>query len=121
MTDPAGKDMLGIVADNSVALASQKSSGDITINAAIFARKGSFTYLDYDGELSGYPSMKMGKLNLTGSIAQSKRGAVATLNTDGSVNKGYEKNYGFDDRFYNIDPPYFPAAVNEFQIVSWRE
>lgn len=121
VTNPGSNDMLGIVADNGVALNSQTSKGDITINAAIFARKGSFTYLDYDGGLSGYPSAKMGELNLIGSITQNKRGAVSTLNTDGSVKKGYEKNYKFDERFYNVDPPYYPAAVNQFQIISWRE
>ena len=119
--NPGSTDMLGLVADNSVGLNPQHATGGLTIDAALFAKSGSFTYMNYDGSLSGYPGGTMGSLNVLGSITQNLRGAVGTVNADGSLNTGYLKNYKFDNRFYSKNPPFYPAAANRFQLISWRE
>lgn len=115
---PTTDDMLGLVADNSVALDTQPTgSGDITVDAAIFAKNGSWTYLDYDGTTH---NKKMGTLNVMGSICQNLRGAVGT-ESNGKISTGYLKNYTFDNRFVNAAPPSFPQAVGQYQLVSWYE
>lgn len=110
-------DMLGLVADNSVALSAQPSRADVNIDAAIFAKNGSWTYMDFTGLTTGGD---MGKLNVTGSICQNLRGAVGT-ESGGTINTGFLKNYIFDQRFVNAAPPRFPAAVGQYQLVSWYE
>lgn len=110
-------DMLGLVADNSIALDTQPSTGDVTIDAAMFAKNGSWTYLDYDGTAN---KEKMGTLNVYGSICQNLRGAVGT-ESGGTVRTGFLKNYTFDPRFNNAAPPCYPHAVNQYQLVSWHE
>ena len=117
-------DMLGLVADNCVALNNQKTKIDITVDAAIFARQKSWTYLDYDGTLSGYynpnGASNVPTLTMYGSITQNIRGAVAT-GSNGIATTGYNKNYSFDKRFLNISPPFYPAAINQFSLLSWYE
>ncbi len=115
-----GTDMLGLVAGNSVVLDNQTSASGVQIDAAIFARLGSWGYLDYDGSINGFPT-KPGTLNLLGSISQNTRGPVGTANSDGTVKTGYVKNYVFDPRFLNESPPYYPMAVNQFTVISWYE
>lgn len=116
-SNSSSTDMLGIVADNSVALNNQKNTGNITIDAAIFARQGSFVYLDYDKSVSGYPTGIMGTINMLGSITNKTRGGVG----QGSpLSNGYHKNYRFDNRFKDAYPPFFPFT-NTFEMISWRE
>ncbi|HUI30296.1 MAG TPA: hypothetical protein VLX91_08760 [Candidatus Acidoferrales bacterium] len=113
-------DMLGLVADQSVVVDNRKTAGNIEVDAAIFARQGSWGYLDYMGDQTGYyNSGVVGKLKVFGSITQNSRGRVA--NTDPVPTTGFNRYYVFDNRFYTKHPPFFPAAVNQFQIVSWRE
>jgi hypothetical protein len=108
-----GTDMLGLVASNSVMLGPQ--SGNVTIDAAIFALKGSFTYQDYNsGSALGY-------LNINGSITQNNRGAIGTFNSStGTIATGYNKNYKYDSRFRYLAPPGFPLS-HHYVVISWRE
>ncbi len=115
-------DMLGLVAYNNVALNTQtytsKGASSVTIDAAIFALKGMFSYIDWNGSVNSNDFM--GYIYLMGSITQSSRGAVATL-SGSNVSAGYSKDYTFDQRFYTQAPPYYPVAPRPMQIVSWLE
>ncbi len=117
-------DMLGLVADNSVALNNQPTAGKVEIDGAIFARKGSFSYLgyatDHGSTSNGTYNTFYGHLDVFGSITQNLRGAVGQFGSYSGAT-GYLKNYRFDNRFYTKHPPYFPAAPNRFRIVSWGE
>ncbi|HEY9166197.1 MAG TPA: hypothetical protein VIS48_08565 [Candidatus Kryptonia bacterium] len=112
VTNPASTNMLGLVADNSIMIKKQTTQ-NLAIQAALFARSGSFFYQDYNQGSS------MGTLNILGSVGQSTRGAVNT-NNSGTVVTGYKKNYLYDTRFASTAPPYFPTT-GKFNILSWRE
>jgi hypothetical protein len=118
--NPGSTDMLGLVADNNVALVHQKNPGNVTIDGAIFAKNGSFSYLGYSNDegstSNGSYNTFYGFLNVYGSITQNSRGAVGTV-----TGTGYLKNYKFDNRFYATHPPSFPSSPNRFRIISWRE
>lgn len=110
---PSGPDdatnLLGLVADNSIAVAKQ-SSADLEIDAALFARQGKFFN-------SMYKTASRGTLTLFGSMAQKTRGAVGQVGTS-----GYSKNYTYDARFARTktSPPMSPST-GSYNIVSWRE
>ncbi len=116
MSGPSN-DMLGLVADNSVALTTQPSAADVTIDAALFARQGQFLYLDWDGKTH---NRNMGTLRVYGSITNQTRGPVGTFSGTSTIQSGYQKNYRYDDRFYSSSPPAFPGT-GSFEIVAWRE
>ena len=71
------------------------------VSAAILALRHSFVVQNW-----AYGAL-LGTLNVTGSIAQKYRGAVATSGTT-----GYLKNYVYDTRLANLQPPYFLQADN---------
>ena len=106
-----GTDMLGLVATNSVMLTKQTTN--VTIDAAIFALKGSFTYQNEDS--TGLP----GYIYLNGSIIQNLRGAVSQVSS-GNVTSGFKKDYKYDSRYRYLSPPGFPLS-RQFVIYSWRE
>ncbi len=102
-------DMLGLVANNSVMLATQPSSkADAHIDAAIFALNGGFSYDDYTGIKKGY-------LYIYGSVTQKTRGPVGQVGGN-----GYLKNYRYDSRFAYQSPPAFPGT-NRYRVIAWRE
>ncbi len=106
------RNLLGLVADNSIMLASQTTQ-DLTIDGSLFARDGSFFYQNY---ASG---SARGTLNIFGSLCQNVRGAVGTF---GTSQTGYIKNYSYDQRFQRTrtSPPYSPTT-GSYNIVAWRE
>jgi hypothetical protein len=106
--NPTGSDMLGLVANNSVMLTNMVTS-TVTIDAAIFALKGSFTYENYTTGSS------LGYINLLGSISQYKRGPVGLVG-----GTGFLKNYKYDPRYRYISPPGFPLS-HHYCVLSWRE
>jgi hypothetical protein len=104
----SGTDVLGLVANNSVMLTTQPA-GDIKLDAAICALKGSFTYQDYA------TTSHLGYIKLNGSIIQNSRGAVGKVG-----GTGYLKNYKYDARYRYISPPGFPLATR-YVVLSWCE
>jgi hypothetical protein len=70
-----------------------------TINAAILSNLHSFEVQNYD------KGSFLGKLCVTGSIAQEFRGPVGLA--DGSA--GFTKTYSYDTRLLNTPPPKFPT------------
>ncbi len=101
--------LLGLVADNSIAVAKQ-TTADLEIDASLFARQGKFFN-------SMYKTSSRGTLTLFGSMAQKTRGAVGLVGT-----AGYTKNYSYDARFARTktSPPMSPST-GSYNIVSWRE
>ncbi len=118
-TNPGSPDMLGLVAYNDVMLMKQPN-GDVNIDAAVFALKGSFLYQNYgvdanDGDASGY-------IQLYGSITQENRGPVGRLSTGyhSSSYTGFLKNYRYDPRMGTDPPPGYPGT-NRYRVIAWRE
>ena len=113
-TNPSSQDMLGLVADNSVGINTQTSQ-NLTIDAAVFARTGKFTYLNYNS------TGTLGYLNVYGSISNNTRGPVGTFKSGThTINTGYLKDYKYDSRLAIMHPPDFPST-GTFNVVAWRE
>lgn len=111
-------DMLGLVANNNVTVTeTSPPMHDVYIDAAIFARTGSFSYQGYNDAAAG----ALGSIYLYGSITNYQRGDVGKFDqSTGALTSGYLKNYKYDNRFSVAAPPYFPTATG-FEIVGWRE
>jgi hypothetical protein len=82
---------------------------DVTIDAAILALTHSFVVDNFRCGAG------LGKLNVTGAIAQKFRGAVGTGGASGS-HTGYFKNYVYDDRLKYRSPPFFLDPVQ----AAWK-
>jgi Tfp pilus assembly protein PilX len=109
-----GNGLLGLIAQNYVRVYhpfpshtsgqcgnGSNGTGTITnlnIDAAILAVTGSFIVDNYDCGAS------LGNLTVNGAIAQVYRGPVGTTGSPGS---GYTKNYNYDDRLREQEPPHF--------------
>lgn len=110
-SNPAGSDMVGLVAANSVVIAhpvnssgtNLRSPEDRYIYASIQTLQHSFWVQSYNR------GAKVGDLVVRGSIAQRWRGIVGT---GGSSGTGYLKDYGYDARLKFSSPPYFPQWTN---------
>jgi hypothetical protein len=113
-------DMLGLVANGSVVVADNSANNhDVEIDAAVFARAGSFTAEHYDTRPVS------GQLRLIGSIVQNIRGAVGTFDPFwGTIQHGFSKRYRYDTRYEdsNVRPPFFPGFYTAtLQISGWWE
>ncbi|MFN0281717.1 MAG: hypothetical protein ACKVZ6_07060 [Kineosporiaceae bacterium] len=124
-----GTDMIGLVAGNYVWVYhpvdgsgghnNLLSSGATprTLHAAILSLRHSFIVQNwqYGAALS---TTTTNKLTVLGSISQRYRGPVGTGNSSGPVS-GYIKNYLYDQRLRNLQPPYFlkPDAT-PWQVVT---
>ncbi|MFQ5575075.1 MAG: hypothetical protein ACE5E0_05575, partial [Terriglobia bacterium] len=64
-----------------------------------------------------------GDLTVRGAIIQKFRGPVGTFNPRTMRRlSGYSKDYWYDERMKNHQPPYFLEPVNaSFEQVSWEE
>jgi hypothetical protein len=111
-------DLLGLVAESNVVVADNSANNsDCEIDAAIFARSGSFMAENY----STRPVS--GQLRLIGSIVQNTRGAVGTFSGSHIVS-GFSKRYRYDTRYSdpNVRPPFFPGFFTQtLQISGWWE
>ncbi len=119
--DPNADVVLGLIANNNVRVyhpvtrtnwndpnSCKNAAGtmdDVTIDAAILALTHSFVVDNFRCGAA------LGKLNVTGAIAQKFRGAVGT-----GTPTGYTKNYVYDDRLKYRSPPFFLDPVQ----AAWR-
>lgn len=123
----SGTDVAGLVAGNYVWIyhpvnssgTNLLSSSDTprNIDAAILSLRHSFIVQNwqYGAALSTTTS---NKLNVYGSISQRYRGPVGTGNSSGPVS-GYIKNYVYDQRLRNLQPPYFLKPTSTpWQVVT---
>jgi Tfp pilus assembly protein PilX len=106
---PGGTDVLGLIANNDVAVYHPVSNGnnaagsvtDMRIDAAILSLQHSFFVQNWKtGSL-------LGNLTVNGVIAQKYRGPVGTFDGTGTTVSGYNKAYSYDTRLKYITPPYF--------------
>jgi hypothetical protein len=108
LTSATGTNIIGLIAGNCVWVYHPlrngtntnllSSSSDVNnIQAAVLALRHSFVVQNWRSGAG------LGTLNMTGSIAQSFRGAVGT--SGGST--GYLKNYKYDSRLSYLQPPFF--------------
>jgi Tfp pilus assembly protein PilX len=109
-----GNGLLGLIAQNYVRVyhpfpahsagscgSGSNGAGTITnvnVDAAILSVTGSFIVDNYDCGAS------LGTLTVNGAIAQVYRGPVGTIGNPGT---GFTKNYSYDDRLREQEPPHF--------------
>jgi len=113
VNDPTDTDVVGLIAGNCVWVWHPVKDGGwagtvnlytstqvTTIQAAILALRHSFLVENWtDGSV-------LGTLSVTGAIAQKFRGPVGT-GSGGTMVTGYAKNYDYDERLAQLQPPYF--------------
>ncbi len=109
-------DILGLIAGNNVwvyhpvnSSGTNLLSGTATIHyidAALLSLRHSFIVQNWDVGSALSTSTTSTKLNVRGAIAQKFRGPVGTGNGT-SATTGYLKNYVYDARLKNLQPPYF--------------
>jgi hypothetical protein len=116
--------VLGLIANNFVRVAHPVNRGssctnaystydgaNLSIDAAILSIDHSFIVDNYDC------GNGLGKLNVTGAIAQRYRGAVGT-----AAGTGFLKNYWYDDRLKYRSPPHFLNPIDSaWQVVRENE
>jgi hypothetical protein len=130
---PGGSDVLGLVANNDVAV--QHASGadvtdDLTIDAAIMSLNHSFYVQNWKTGgntacTSSHPCADPPdhSLNINGVITQEFRGPVGTFDpATGNLSTGYNKNYTYDTRLKYLSPPYFLSPTQSAWIrLSYAE
>jgi len=121
LSDPSSTDALGLISRDSI-LVDTTAPNNIQIQAAMIAAgtsgdgdPGSFAVVNYN---TGSPR---GVINLLGGIVQLTRGAVGTINGSGTLQTGYNKNYGYDARFLSNPPPFYPTISNKVTFSQWTE
>lgn len=124
-------DMLGLIARNDVLISDNPENSaehdkngeligppnDLTLDASVFALKGSFTAQNY-----GSRGVE-GRINLIGSIAQYDRGAIGNY-SGGTIQNGYLKSYRYDKRLANplVYPPSYPGFyARTLHVLNWWE
>lgn len=115
-----GNDVVGLVAGNNVwvyhpvradgtnLLAA--ANNVYNIQAAVLALRHSFIVQNWNLGSAMSTGSAATKLNITGSLAQKFRGPVGTGNGV-TATTGYLKNYVYDSRLLNVQPPYFLQPV----------
>jgi hypothetical protein len=130
---PGGDDVLGLVADNDVAVvhaANATVQDDLTIDAAIMSLNHSFYVQNWasgtNGPCSGaHPCAVAGvhSLIVNGVITQEFRGPVGTFSGNPPVlSTGYNKSYSYDSRLKYLSPPYFLTPTQSaWERISYAE
>ena len=100
---PDSDDFLGLVSDGNVEIAEPEATGpgDITVHAAIFAKR-SFT-------VRSYGARGLATLNVYGSVAA---GSVS------ATEPRFRTKVQFDDRLANLRPPSFPLT-DRYELGAW--
>ncbi len=115
-----GNDVLGLVAGNNVWVYHPvradgtnllpAASNIYNIQAAVLALRHSFIVQNWNLGARLSTGTAATRLNITGSLAQKFRGPVGTGNGV-TASTGYLKNYVYDSRLLNVQPPYFLQPV----------
>ena len=104
LSDPEFNDKLGLIAGRDIVVYKSwnDSWSDMYIMASLLAVEGSFRNYYYT-------SYGFKTLHILGGVAQSVRGPVGR--TD---NRGFLKDYEYDQRFYLEPPPHFPVVAYDY-------
>lgn len=109
-------DLLGIVAQRNIYVADKPpATTNIKIQATLYSQEEGFGAENYNSRSKS----TSGTIFLYGGIIQNRRYAVGTF-SGGSISTGFAKNYRFDQRLSNYNPPGYPTT-GDFAIVSWFE
>ena len=108
LDDPQLDDKLAIIAGHDIILQKTQNQAwpQMTVMASLMALTGSLQ--SHESSSYGYKN-----IHILGSIAQNIRGAVGN-----SPNRGFLKNYKYDERFLNDPPLYLPVATYSYD--TWR-
>ncbi len=107
--NPSGDDLLGIVSQGNITVDpgahAINGTQDLSIHASMMAIGNGNSF-----QLQGWDDgTTRGTLNLLGGIQQDTRGAVGSFNPNtGNITSGYSKNYTFDQRLSQVNPPFYP-------------
>ena len=116
--NPGCDDVLGLVSQANIIIDNNTANAnDCNIHAHMMALDTGFTAEDYS--VGG----ARGTLTVHGGIIQKYRGPVGTgyvYNGSVVINSGYAKNYHYDARFYNIQPPGYLSTGN-YALLAWQE
>jgi hypothetical protein len=123
---PTGTDVLGLIANNNVAVYHPVNGSGVnqagaltnpTIDAAILALAHSFFVQNWS------KGAALGSLTINGVITQEFRGAVGTFSGSPPViQTGYNKSYTYDTRLKYLSPPYFLSPTQSaWQRISYSE
>ena len=118
-SDPAvnadSDDVLGIISEDDVVIASATAPYDLKVSACIMALNTSFM-------LENWSTVgPKGTLSVYGGIIQQQRGPVGTFNgSTGTKLSGYSKNYSYDSRLLSTPPPFMPTT-GDYITLSWEE
>jgi len=112
--------VLGLIATDEVYVnpAAVGIDNELTINAAILTQGGAF-HVARDCGSSGNVLLPysdgspISELNTLGSFAMLHTGDVAAHFSP--------RNYGFDERFETLRPPFFPLLGDSWSFTEWRE
>ncbi len=105
--DPNSVDTLGLIASDEVIINGEATGADkkFYINAAL---------------LGQYNKWRAHGLTPSGSTLYTK-GSIATRDT-GAISGAFPyAEYGFDERFKYLRPPFFPLLVNDWSYEDWTE
>jgi hypothetical protein len=120
MTHPTSTDMIGLVADKDVDIPlppgfpTPPAPHDLMIQAAIFARTGTFKAA-YDSRMG-----VLGNVTVWGSVVANSLGAFAAGDGNGNVLYGYHNVFDFDQRLMVDGPPAYPTT-GILEVLSWKE
>ena len=129
-SDGKPKDLMGIVAANSIFISTlgnlggqeNNTDGNVNIDAGIFCNMGGavnsgggFWVQDF-GPLNN----NIGYLTLKGSMVSGNEGTVVELNSKGEVISGFKRNVIFDERFA-VGPPIWFPYFDYYGVISWLE
>jgi len=107
-SDPAFDDKLGLISGRDIIVKKAWTSdwSDMYVMASLLSVTGSFRNYYYTSYGFKY-------LHILGGVAQDTRGPVGR--TD---NRGFLKDYHYDQRFLTEPPPHFPVAMYDFN--TWQ-
>ena len=118
-TNSGANDAIGIVSKDDIWV-NTSMPNNANIHAAMMATGQKSNDAGSFGVINHNSGSVRGNLNVMGSIVQEVRGAVGTFSGSG-ISTGYAKKYGFDQRFRENPPPFYPRLSTKLTLVDWRE
>jgi hypothetical protein len=101
----AGEDVLGLVAKNNVYIA-KYTPDPLTWSAGVIAQTGTWQARDWSGT-------KKSLMTFRGMAATDDGGSFAGMFTN--------RDYGYDENFVWLPPPWFPVVEDAYTVLFFRE
>jgi len=112
--DPSGIEVWGLIASDDIVINpdSHNGDGDLVMHASILGQGNPGLRTAYRCGMSG-GSIRNDEFTMLGSLAT---GYTAWMSSSWSP-----RNYGYDDRLSDVQPPSYPLLSREWVIVDWSE